>query len=123
MSYASQQSHWLTTKINVHIGFVESPEHTKTPEHTNNQLMFIKHMTPTDACAYRWPNQQCAIDHWGEDCRDVTTTKLQCENIQRAQQQVFYMKKKRWRKKKGGGGTSMMFMTIRNLIGMTMGCC
>ena len=25
-----------------------------------------------------WPNQQCAIDHWGEDCRDVTTTKLQC---------------------------------------------
>ena len=29
-------------------------------------------MPPTDACALRWPNQQCSIDYWVEDCRDVT---------------------------------------------------
>ena len=35
-------------------------------------------MPPTDACAERWPNQQCAIDHWGEDCRDVTNCSVMC---------------------------------------------
>ena len=35
----------------------------------------------------------CNIKNWGGECRDVTPTKLQCQNIQRALQ-VFYKKKK-----------------------------
>ena len=34
------------------------------------------------------------IKNWDEECRDVTPTKLQCQNIQRALQ-VFYNKKKK----------------------------
>ena len=30
--------------------------------------------------AKRWSNTQCAIDHWAGECRDVTPTKLQCQN-------------------------------------------
>ena len=41
---------------------------------------------------------QCAIDHWGEDCRDVTTTKLQCH----VYKEWKYIYKKR--NKKSGGG-------------------
>ena len=33
------------------------------------------------------------IKNWGGECRDVTPTKLQCQNIQRALQ-VFYKKNK-----------------------------
>ena len=33
------------------------------------------------------------IKNWGGECRDVTPTKLQCPNIQRALQ-VFYKKNK-----------------------------
>ena len=49
-----------------------------------------------------WTNQQCAIDHWGDDCRDVTTTKLQCR-VQRLEV-IVKMKKIKW----GGGGVREM---------------
>ena len=39
---------------------------------------------------------QYAIDHWGQDCRDVTTTKLQCH--------VYKVKTKKREKKSGGRG-------------------
>ena len=42
------------------------------------RMMFIKHYAPQQILCIKVAKSQCAIDHWVEDCRDVTTTKLQC---------------------------------------------
>ena len=58
--------------------------------------MFIKYYAPTDACAYRWPNQQCAIDHLGGEYRDVTTTKLTAVSKYPKSTVGILHKKKKW---------------------------
>ena len=67
-------------------------------------------MPLTDACAYSWPNQQCAIDHWGEDCRDVTTTKLHVKIFKEHSSKYFTRKRNGGcqlrRIEQGGGGGS-----------------
>ena len=75
------------------------------------RLMFMNHYAPTDACA---------IDHWGGDCRDVTTTKLiAVSKYPKSTVGILTQKKKRWmstkknycenakKKSHGGGGISL----------------
>ena len=57
-------------------------------------------MPPTDACAYRWPNQQCSIDYWVEDRRDVTKAG-EGGYVQRME---LIVKRKKSRGGGGGGG-------------------
>ena len=63
-------------------------------------MKFIKllkaHLTRIDVYETLCPQKMlvhkgCNIKNWGGECRDVTPTKLQCQNIQRALQ-VFYTK-------------------------------
>ena len=57
------------------------------------------------------------IKNWGGECRDVTPTKLQCQNIQRAMQ-VFYNKKNNLKKKNNNNSKKIeiFFFNFHQLI-------